>query len=70
MKEAFGFNKSERGLPHIVVQSSIFLKEIIICSRKWWYDVGVDSKEFYPVSIEQIKEFLEYGSWFKNVHSG
>ena len=25
MKEAFGFDKSERGLPHIVVQVSIFI---------------------------------------------
>lgn len=29
------------------------------CDRILRYDVGVDANEFYPVSIEQIKEFFE-----------
>ena len=29
MKEVFGFDKIERGLPHIVGQAAIFLEEII-----------------------------------------
>ena len=34
MKEVFESDKIERGLPHIVVQASIFLEKITICNRK------------------------------------
>lgn len=61
MEEVFGFDKIERGLPHIVGQASIFLVEIIICNMKWRYDVGVDVKECYTVSIKQVKVF--WGIW-------
>ena len=37
---------------------NFFLKEIIIYSRKWRYDVDADAKEFYPVSI--ATELLKY----------
>ncbi len=34
MKEVFESDKIERGLPHIVVQASIFLEKITIYNRK------------------------------------
>ena len=31
------------------------------------YDVGIDANKYYPVSIEQIKEFFELQTWSSNL---